>query len=218
MADAVGASCATLDPILRRIESHVMAAERLLGDDTTVPVLAKGKTDTGRCWVYVRDDQPFGGTSPPAAMFYYSRDRKGEHPQSHLAAYAGLFQADAFDGYRALYLADRLPGPIVEAACWVHARRPFFAMADLEENARRQAAGTKAIVLSLIAIEVVRRIDALFEIERSINGKTRRSAGWFVKLRARSWSRNFKSTCASSEPSSRVATISPRPSTRVQTH
>ena len=149
-----------------------MAAERLLGDDTTVPVLAKGKTDTGRCWVYVRDDQPFGGTSPPAAMFYYSRDRKGEHPQSHLAAYAGLFQADAFDGYRALYLADRLPGPIVEAACWVHARRPFFAMADLEENARRQAAGTKAIVLSLIAIEVVRRIDALFEIERSINGKS----------------------------------------------
>ena len=70
--------------------------------------------------------------------FYYSRDRKGEHPQRHLASYAGLFQADAFDGYRQLYLPDRSPGPIVEAGCWVHARRPFFAMADLEENARRQ--------------------------------------------------------------------------------
>jgi transposase len=171
MADAVGSCCTVLVPILKLIEAYVMAAERLHGDDTTVPVLAKGKTDTGRCWVYVRDDKPFGGTSPPAAMFYYSRDRKGEHPQSHLANYAGLFQADAFDGYRKLYLLDRSPGLILEAGCWVHARRPFFAMADLEENARRQAAGKKAIMLSPIAIEVVRRIDALFDIERPINGK-----------------------------------------------
>jgi transposase len=148
MADAVGASCVALDPLLRLVEAHVLAAERLHGDDTTVPVLAKGKTDIGRCWVYVRDDKPFGGTTPPAAMFYYSRDRKGEHPQGHLAKYAGLFQADAFDGYRLLYLQGRSPGPIVEAGCWVHARRPFFAMADLEENARRQAVGKKAIVLS----------------------------------------------------------------------
>jgi transposase len=172
MADAVGSSCAALDPVLKRVEAHVMAAERLHGDDTTVPVLAKGKTDTGRCWVYVRDDKPFGATSPPAAMFYYSRDRKGMHPQSHLAGYAGVFQADAFDGYRALYLAERSPGPIVEAGCWAHARRPFFAMADIEENARRKAVGKKEITLSPIAIEVVRRIDALFAIERSINGKS----------------------------------------------
>jgi transposase len=171
MADAVGSSSAALDPVLRLVEAHVLAAERLHGDDTTVPVLAKGKTDTGRCWVYVRDDKPFGGTSPPAAMFYYSRDRKGEHPQTHLARYTGLFQADAFDGYRQLYLSNRTPGLIIEAGCWVHARRPFFAMADLEENARRQAAGKKVIALSPIAIEVVRRIDALFDIERPINGK-----------------------------------------------
>ena len=84
---------------------------------------------------------------------------------------AGLFQADAFDGYRQLYVPDRSPGRIIEAACWVHARRPFFAMADLDENARRKAAGKKEIPLSPIAIEVVRRIDALFEIERPINGK-----------------------------------------------
>jgi transposase len=172
MADAVGSSCAALDPMLRLVEAHVMAAERLHGDDTTVPVLAKGKTDTGRCWVYVRDDKPFGGPSPPAAMFYYSRDRKGEHPQSHLAGYTGLFQADAFDGYRQLYLPDRSPGPIVEAGRWVHARRPFYAVADLEENARRRAAGKKAIALSPVAIEVVHRIDALFDIERPINGKS----------------------------------------------
>ncbi len=172
MADAVGSVCAALNPILRLVESHVMAAERLHGDDTTVPVLAEGKTDTGRCWVYVRDDKPFGGAGPPAAMFYYSRNRRGEHPQKHLAGYCGIFQADAFDGYGKLYQADRKPGPIKEAACWVHARRPFFIMADIEENARRKAAGKKEIPLSPVAIEVVRRIDALFEIERGINGKS----------------------------------------------
>ena len=172
MADAVGSVCAALAPVLRLVEAHVMAAERLHGDDTTVPVLAEGKTDTGRCWVYVRDDKPFGGAGPPAAMFYYSRNRRGEHPQSHLAGYSGIFQADAFEGYGKLYHADRKPGPIKEAACWVHARRPFFAMADIEENARRKAAGKKEIPLSPIAIEVVRRIDALFEIERTINGKS----------------------------------------------
>ena len=171
MADAVGSVCAALDPLLRLVESHVMAAERLHADDTTVPVLAEGKTDIGRCWIYLRDDRPFGGTGPPAAVFYYSRDCRGEHPQAHLAGYAGILQADAYDGYNKLYRAGRSPGPILEAACWVHARRPFFAMADIEENARRKASGKKEIALSPIAIEVVRRIDALFEIERSINGK-----------------------------------------------
>jgi transposase len=172
MADAVGAVCASLDPLLRLVERHVMAAERLHGDDTTVPVLAAGKTDTGRCWIYLRDDAPFGGTGPPAAMFYYSRDRRGEHPQGHLAGYSGILQADAYDGYNKLYQPGRKPGPVLEAACWVHARRPFFAMADIEENARRKASGKKEIALSPIAIEIVRRIDALFEIERSINGKS----------------------------------------------
>jgi len=137
-----------------------------------VPVLALGKCDVGRCWVYVRDDKPFGGKDPPAAMFYYSRDRGGGHPLLHLAGYDRILQADAFSGYTKLYDPRRSPGPIQEAACWVHARRPFFAMADLEENARRKAAGKKEIVISPIAIEIVRRIDALFEIERPLNGKT----------------------------------------------
>jgi hypothetical protein len=89
-----------------------------------------------------------------------------------LAGYTGILQADAYDGYNKLYLADRKPGPTREAACWVHARRPFFAMADIDENARRKASGKREIPLSPIAIEVVRRIDALFEIERAINGKS----------------------------------------------
>jgi len=172
LADQVGAGCAVLEPILRRFEAHVFAAERLHSDDTTVPVLAKGKTATGRCWVYVRDDRPFGGTAPPAAMFYYSRDRTGEHPQTHLANYAGIFQADAYSGYNKLYEPDRKPGPIREAACWAHARRPFFAMADLAENACRKAQGKTPGVISPLALEAVRRIDALFEIERSINGQS----------------------------------------------
>jgi transposase len=170
LADQVGACCAVLAPLLRRIEAHVFAAERLHGDDTTVPVLAKGKTDTGRCWVYVRDDRPFGGPDPPAAMFYYSRDRGGEHPARHLAGYAGILQADAYGGYNKLYEAARKPGPIIEAACWVHARRPFFVLADVGANARRKAQGRSASVISPLAIEAVRRIDALFDIERTING------------------------------------------------
>lgn len=172
LADQVGAGCAVLQPLLKLIEGQVFAAERLHGDDTTIPVLAKAKTEKARCWVYVRDDRPFGGTAPPAAMFYYSRDRAGEHPRAHLTNYAGILQADAYDGYKQLYEPDRKPGPILEAACWVHARRPFFVMADLAENARRKAQGKTPGVISPMALEAVRRIDALFEIERSINGQS----------------------------------------------
>ena len=172
LADQVGAGCAVLEPLLRRVEVHVLAAERLHGDDTTVPVLAKGKTVTGRCWVYVRDDRPFGGRAPPAAMFYYSRDRGGEHVAAHLASWSGLFQADAYSGYNKLYAAERTPGLILEAACWAHARRPFFALADIEASARRKAEGKMAAPISPLALEIVRRMDRLFEIERGINGRS----------------------------------------------
>src|ERR1700751_3079924 len=134
LADQMGAVCTVMQPILARIEAHVFAAERLHGDDTTVPVLAKGKTDTGRCWVYVRDDKPYGGHGPPAAIFYSPPGPKGEHPQRKLTRYAGLFQADAFDGYRALYLPERHACLIQEVGCWAHARRPFFAMPGIAEN------------------------------------------------------------------------------------
>src|ERR1700680_5057620 len=172
LADQVGGCTAALMPLFKRLEAYVLGAERLHGDDTRVPVLAKGKTDTGRIWVYVRDDKPFGGPAPPGAVFYYSRDRAGKHPLAHLANYTGIFQADAYDGYGKLYEQGRRPGPILEAACWVHARRPFFVMADLAENARRKAQDKKPAVISPLALEAVRRIDALFEIERAINGQS----------------------------------------------
>jgi transposase len=116
--------------------------------------------------------QAFWRAGPPGAVFYYSRDRAGEHPQAHLAGYSGICQADAYSGYGKLYDPGRNAGPILEAACWVHARRPFFVMADLAENARRKAQGKKPAVISPLALEAVRRIDALFEIERGINGQS----------------------------------------------
>jgi transposase len=172
LADQVAACCVVLDPLVDLLIAHVFAGERVHGDDTTVPVLAKGKTDIARSWVYVRDDRPYGGTAPPAAVFYYSRDRRGEHPQSHLANYAGVLQADAFAGYNKLYEPDRLPGPITEAACWSHSRRKFFELADLAKIAKRKAQGGKPAFVSPMALEAVRRIDALFDIERDINGKS----------------------------------------------
>ena len=170
LADQVGACTAVLMPLFYRLQAHIMAAERLHGDDTTVPVLARSKTDIARLWTYVRDDRPFGGAAPPGAVFHYSRNRGGEHPQSHLAAYSGILQADAYGGYGKLYELGRTPGPILEAACWAHARRKFFVLADVAGSARRAAQGKAPAVLSPICLEAVQRIDALFDIERDING------------------------------------------------
>jgi transposase len=167
LADQVGACALALRPLYALIEAHVLSAERLHGDDTTVPILAKGKTETGRVWTYVRDDRPFGGKDPPGALYYASRDRSGEHPERHLKSFVGILQADAYSGYGRLYLADRRPGPIVEALCWSHGRRKFFELADIAASARR---GRDAAPISPIALEAVRRIDAIFDIEREING------------------------------------------------
>jgi len=170
LADHVGACAVALGPIHDRIEAHVLAAARLHGDDTTVPVLAKSKCDTGRCWVYVRDDKPFGGPEPPAAVFYYSRDRRGERPRTHLANYSGILQADAYGGYGELYVADRKPGPVMEALCWAHGRRKFFELADIAGAALKRAQGKTDVVISPMALEAVQRIDVLFAIERDLGG------------------------------------------------
>ena len=156
LADWVGACTAALAPLAVLIRDHVLSAERIHGDDTTVPVLARTRTITGRLWTYVRDDRPFGGPAPPAALFYYSRDRAGEHPARHLAGYDGILQADAYAGFNDLYHPGRRPGPITEAACWAHGRRKLFALAE--------------IARAPLAIEAVRRIDAIFDAERDING------------------------------------------------
>jgi transposase len=171
LADHVGSCCFALTPLFKRIEAHVLAAERLHGDDTTVPVLAKGGCDTGRCWVYVRNDQPFGGTAPPAALFHYSRDRGGVHPRTHLATYAGILQADAYSGYGKLYDPARQPGTVTEALCWAHSRRKLFELADIATTVKKRSQGKPEHFISPLALEGVRRIDDLFEIERDINGK-----------------------------------------------
>jgi hypothetical protein len=168
MADHVGACAASLMALYELIKSHVFAAERVHGDDTTVPVLAKVKTRTGRLWTYVRDDQPFGGAAAPAAVYFYSPDRGGEHPERHLAGYSGILQADAYAGFNTVYKPERKPGPIIEAACWAHARRKFFELADIAATAR----GKSKPVISPIAFEAVQKIDAIFMLERTINGST----------------------------------------------
>lgn len=135
-------------PLVACIESHIFAAGRIHADDTPVQVLAKNKCRTGRLWTYVRDDRPFGGADPPAAVFFYSRDRSGIHPEQHLKSYAGPMQADAYAGFNRLYEQVRKPGPVVEVACWAHARRKFFDLAR--------------IMKAPIALEAIERIDALF--------------------------------------------------------
>src|ERR1700678_2671164 len=145
LADWVGSCAGALEPIVARLREHILAAERIHADDTTVPVLAKTKTKLGRIWVYLRDDRPFGGRDPPAAFFEYSPSRHGAYPRQHLATWSGVMQADAFPGFNDLYDSARKPAPIAEAACWAHGRREFFKWATLAK--------------SPIAQETVRRID-----------------------------------------------------------
>ena len=112
----VGATAAALQPLVDALAVDVLASDTLHVDDTPVPVLAPGtgKTKTGRLWTYVRDERPFAGARPPAALFFYSPDRKGEHPQAHLTDFRGVIHADGYAGFNELFTGGR----IVEAACW----------------------------------------------------------------------------------------------------
>ena len=168
LADDVGSCAAVLAPLADLIRAHVFRGERIHGDDTPVPLLAKGKTATARLWGYVRDDKPFGGPAPPAAVYFFSRDRVGDHPERHLAHYGGILQADAYAGFNRLYEPDREPAPIAEAACWAHGRRKFFVLADIASKARNK----KPVVVSPLALQAVQRIDAIFAHERAINGQS----------------------------------------------
>ena len=155
LADWLGATAALVRPLVDAVARYVLAAYKLHADDTPIPVLApgNGKTKTGRLWTYVRDDKPSGSTEPAAVWFAYTPDRKGIHPQTHLANFKGILQADAFAGFNALFET----GDIKEAACWAHARRKFFDLYDA-----RPSAVTK---------EALDRIGALYEIEADIRGK-----------------------------------------------
>lgn len=150
----VGATAAALAPLAEALRRDVMGSDVLHGDDTPVPVLAPGagKTKTGRLWTYVRDERPHRGERPPAALFFYSPDRKGKHPIAHLKNFAGVLHADGYAGFNGLYESGR----VVEAACWAHVRRKFF---DVHE-----ANG------SVIAREALDRIGALYGVETAING------------------------------------------------
>ena len=154
MADWVGQTARLMRPLVEAVGRHVMSAERVHGDDTTVPVLdpGRGKTKTGRLWCYARDDGPFGGKAAPAVLYCYSPDRKGEHPRAHLASFHGILQADGYAGYAGLY--DR---GVTEAACWAHARRKFF--------------DVHAATQSPLALEALQRIAALYAIEATIRGQ-----------------------------------------------
>ena len=155
LADWVGQAAALLRPLVDALERHVMAGTVLHADDTPVPVLAPGtgKTRTGRLWAYLRDERPWGSAVPPAVLYRYSPDRKGEHPLSHLASFQGVLQADGYAGFDGLYAGGR----VMEAACWAHVRRNFYEL---------HVAGQ-----SPLATEAVRRIAALYEIERDIRGR-----------------------------------------------
>lgn len=155
LAGMVGGCAALLDPLVDAIRRHVLAAQKLHGDDTPLPVLAPGtgKTKTGRLWVYVRDDRPAAGQDAPAVWFEYAPDRKGERPQTHLREFRGILQADGYAGFDALYESGR----VVEAACWTHARRKYFEL--------HAATGSPQAKLA------VQRIGELYAIEETIRGK-----------------------------------------------
>jgi len=168
LIDSCAQGVATLRPLSELIKSEIMRADRLHVDDTPIKVLdlLRRTTDPmvrgvkeGRIWVYVRDDRPWGGSDPPGAAYYFSPDRKGEHPQRHLATFSGVLQADAYGGFKKLY-APGTDGAsrIREAACWAHLRRDFH---DLWKSTG-----------SPIAKEALDRIGALYDIERNIAGKS----------------------------------------------
>ncbi|REG58578.1 transposase [Paraburkholderia sp. BL6669N2] len=151
----VGQCEALCEPLTEALRRHTMAPSKLHADDTPIPVLAPGnkKTKTGRLWVYVRDDTRSGSTEPAAVWFAYSPDRKGIHPQTHLAGFEGILQADAYSGFNELYES----GKIREAACWDHARRYIY-----DVHARTPTEATR---------EVLELIGELYGIEADIRGK-----------------------------------------------
>ena len=155
LADWVGHSAALLNPLVTTLCKEVMASDVLHGDDTPVPVLTPGlgKTKTGRLWTYVRDGRPHGSCHPPVAVFFYSPDRKGEHPRNHLKSFKGVLHADGYAGFNAIFDA----GQVTEAACWAHVRRKFF--------------DVHAANASPIAKDALERIGALYGIEDGIRGK-----------------------------------------------
>ena len=150
----VDACCRLLSPLEEALHGYVMTDGKLHADDTPVQVLLPGnkKTKTGRLWAYVRDDRNAGSALAPAVWFAYSPDRKGIHPQTHLACFSGVLQADAYAGFNELYRN----GGITEAACWAHARRKIH---DVHVR-----------IPSALTEEALEQIGQLYAIEADIRG------------------------------------------------
>lgn len=153
IADWVGRVSVLLSPLILLIRAHIAAVDRIHTDDTPVDVLdpGRGKTKTGRVWVYVFDGSGYQDPTPRAVAYYYSPDRKGAHPADHLADFSGVMHADGYGGYKKLY-----GNQIVEAACMAHVRRKFHDVIKLKP--------------SPIAEEALSRIGALYDIEDRIRG------------------------------------------------
>ena len=170
LCDWIGQAAWLLDPIVDAIRAHVFSAEKIHGDDTTVPVLAPGldRTKTGRLWVYVRDDRPFCGEAPPAAAYFYSPDRAAALPAAHMATFAGLLQADGYAGFEKLYTPTRSkPGPITEVAWWAHTRRGFFDEWEHHKSATaKQAIDRIAAIYAIEARAVLAPASERVELRR----------------------------------------------------
>src|SRR3954470_8730415 len=104
LCDWVGRACWWLEPLWRLRCRHVMSSTRIFADDTRLPVLdpGRGRTKTGRLWGYAIDDRPWQGSTPPAVVYLYAEDRKGEHPAAHLAGFTGVLQVDGYAGFKGL--------------------------------------------------------------------------------------------------------------------
>jgi len=154
IGDVIGATHQLLRPLMAALRRYVFAAEKLHADDTPIAVLAPGtgKTRQARLWVYARDDRPAASQSAPAVWFAYSPNRQGIHPQTHLKAYAGILQADAYAGYNAVYES----GKVIEAGCWAHARRKFYEIHQSQPT--------------LMTAHVLEQVALLYQIEADIRG------------------------------------------------
>jgi transposase len=162
LADWVGRMAALLTPLAEAIAKHVGDGMALHADDTPVPVLdpGRGKTKTGRLWVAVRDERPWGSGVPPAVFYRYSPDRKAEQAEALLKNCRGFLHADGYAGFGSLYEVSAITGRarMAEVACWAHVRRKIY---EVHEATRSPAAQ-----------DLLERMAALFRIEADIRGRT----------------------------------------------
>jgi transposase len=156
LAGWVGGACWWLEALHERLCKNVFASDHLFADDTPVPVLdpGRGRTKTGRLWVYAREQRGWGGPEPTAAVYLFAPDRRAERPASHLENFKGVLHVDGYAGFEPL----TGKGDVVLAACWSHTRRRFYEVAQATN--------------APIAIEALRRIAELYGVEADVRGQS----------------------------------------------